>query len=72
MLVNTVFVLKPIEAFLPGEIDGTTDTQHTTDVTIYRQNQARGQFSKNKVKEVFMFLQHLSNIVVEIIKNHKS
>ena len=33
MLVNTAFILKPLESLLPGELDCTTDRQ-TTDTQI--------------------------------------
>ena len=40
----TVFVLKPLEALLPWELDG-TDNPQQTDIVTYRLNQSRGRFS---------------------------
>ena len=42
----TAFMLKPLEALLPGELDGTKDVTHP-DIMTYRLNQPRGRFSKN-------------------------
>ena len=43
--VKTVFMLKPLEAMLPGEPDGTANRQ--TDIVTYRINWLRDQLSEN-------------------------
>ena len=47
MLVRTAFMLKPLEALLSGELDGTTDNRQT-DIGTYTLNWHRRQFSERE------------------------
>ena len=57
-------MLKPLEAQLPGGLDGTdnrqTDRQHT-DIATYRLNRPMAQFSENLIHNHFMKLEGEGN-----------
>ena len=46
-LVKTVFMLKPLEALLPSELDGKTYNRRHRDIANYRMKWSRGRFSEN-------------------------
>ena len=50
MSVKTEFMLEPLEAVLPAELDSTTDRRHM-DITTYRLSCLRGQYSKNTTNQ---------------------
>ena len=68
MLVNTVFMLKSLEALLPGELDGTTDNRHT-DIANHRRNWPRGQLSKNSAVTEYSSLATIVDLCILSMKD---